>query len=179
MDATKKALLGRFLKTTRLVIESIEDDSGENSKIAKITLAEPVSTAGSQFTDTGAVVRIDNAVVAFVAGDVANPEPGSDLEALLNGCTETADGKLVYEGPLKMDVNKPRVSFRNGAAQVTNPSKLWITSVAFNRRGAGLRAQSQAALSDVMKQLFGQGSLAPNAPAKTALNVVAEQEAGN
>lgn len=167
--------LKKFLKQTKLVILSIEDDSSEETKVLKLTLAEPTTAIGSNVTDTGAEMKLLNVTTVYVAAD--------DIEKFM--ATAEEDGDIInYEGSMKLDVSRPNGRLVNGVFAITKPSKAFLTSVAFNKRGNGLRADRTAALSAAIAGIFGKvgengAFIAPADVAKAApaLNLGGKTEA--
>lgn len=156
-EQTKKKItltdLSKFIKQTGFVIEAMEDDSSENVKLVKLTLAQEVSAVGSNPTDQGMDMKLKGKTV-IVQGALDGSEPESDFNKMLEGCEEK-NGALHYSGPLKLDVSKPKVRFVNGEPTVTQAPRLWLVSVSFSKRGGGLRQQQRKGLSDVLTQFFG------------------------
>lgn len=147
-DEKKKSILGKFLKLTSLVVVAIEDDSSENTTIHKLILGEPVSCTGSNVTDSGAPLTINNVKEVYVAGE--------DFDTFMEDVEEDGD-VLRYKGKLKLDVSKPKGKVgRDGKAIITKPAKAWLVSVAFNKRGGSLIANNRSLLSDAVAAIFGK-----------------------
>ena len=142
-----QASLKKFLKQTKLVILSIEDDSSENTKVLKLTLAEPITAVGSNVTDSGAEMKLANVTTVYVAAE--------DIDKFMETAEEEGDN-VTYEGSMKLDVSRPNGRIVNGAFQITKPSKVFLTAVAFNKRGNGLRQDRTAALSAAIAGIFGK-----------------------
>lgn len=176
MSETKKAssvgLLSKYVKKAKLVITSVVDDSSEENSTAKLELEEPVTTTGSQVTaETGTPIGVTNATICYINGSIAAVEDGTDTESDLAQFMKHVreeDGKLVYEGPLKFDVSRPKFAFRNGVASVLSPAKLWLVSVAFNKRGIALRRERITSIAAEVQKLMGGPAAAPAAATKPA-----------
>jgi hypothetical protein len=149
--------LKKFIKKTDLVISAVEDDSSENTQILKLTLAEKVpSIKGSNPTDQGQDMVLREVETVYIAGD-------DDIEAFKKDADlDEASGIISYKGPMKLDVSKPNGRFVNNVFVITKPAKAWLTSVGFNKRGAGLRSDRQSGLSAAVAKFFtDQGAAAP------------------
>lgn len=139
--------LQKFIKSTGLVIDVIEDDSSADTEVKILFLANPVNAVGSNPTPEGKEMRVTGSKV-YVAAE--------DIDKMLEGLTEK-DGKLVYNGSMHLDVSKPKVRTVNGQAQVTAAAKIWLTATKFNRRGAALQTKQRNDLSSVINSFFGNG----------------------
>lgn len=155
--------LKKFMRQTKLRIVSIEDDSSTNTKLLKVTLAEPLAkVVSSNVTDTGAPIFATNVKELTVAED--------DIEKFYEGCEDDGD-TLVYSGNMKLDVSRPNGRMVNGNFVITKPAKAWLVSVAFNRRGATMQQDKASALSSALKALFGDGGQSAAAVGAPASNV--------
>lgn len=155
--------LKKFTKSTGLVISVIEDDSSADTEVKILLLAEPVNAVGSNPTPDGKEMRVTGSKV-YVAAE--------DVEKMLDGLTEQ-DGKLVYNGPMHLDVSKPKIRTVNGQAQITAAAKIWLTATKFSRRGAALQTQQRNDLGTIVNNFFGNGVV--NLAAESVATPVAGQ----
>jgi len=139
--------LKKFIKSTGLVIDVIEDDSSADTEVKILLLAEPVNAVGSNPTPEGKEMRVTGRKV-YVAAE--------DVDKMLDGLTEQ-DGKLVYNGPMHLDVSKPKIRTVNGQPQVTAAAKIWLTATKFSRRGVALQQQRTNDLTTMLNSFFGSG----------------------
>lgn len=167
MDAQKKAdLMKKFIKQTTLIIDSVEDDSSENTQMLKLNLKEviPQIKGSNVVGETGMDLIVREVTSLLVAGD--------DVEKFWENCEQEGD-ILKYTGPMKLDVSKPngRVNNRTGEFEMTKPARAWLTVTAFNRKGAGLIADKQKALGEALVKLFGGNQTAAAAAVTTAKTI--------
>lgn len=171
-----KEIMQKFVKTTQIEIapNGLEDDSSERTSTCKVTLVNPISTVGSGTTEEGHPIKIENATTARVNGNLKNvlegTETESDLAKLLAGCKLEKRGDkevLVYKGTeLKWDVSRPKFRYVNGVAQPSQPPRLWVVSIAFDRLAGNLRADRLNANREALKNYYNGGVPAgANAPA--------------
>lgn len=139
--------LKKFIKSTGLVINGIEDDSSADTEVKILLLAEPVNAVGSNPTGDGKEMRVSGSKV-YVAAE--------DVEKMLDGLSEQ-DGKLVYNGPMHLDVSKPKIRNVNGTPTITAAAKIWLTATKFSRRGAALQTQQRNDLGTMINNFFGNG----------------------
>lgn len=147
MANNKQDLLKKFSKSTELVIKLIEDDSSDNTQVKILHLVNEVSAVGSIPTPEGGEMKVKGAKV-YVAQD--------DIDKLFES-VEEQDGVLLYNGPMHLDVSKPNGRTVNGAFVVTKPTKIWLTSTKFSRRGGELRQTQTTNLSTVINKMFTGG----------------------
>ena len=162
--ALKRESLKKFLKTLKLKVVSVKQERTEpneqnpqGSEILTLELAEQLDfVEGTQLEPTSARnFRVNNVRTVIVAGD--------DIATFMDEAEEDADGKHInYEGTMTLDVSKPKVN-RNG--EVSVPSRVFLTSVPFNRRGTQLRQKRANVVKDnianYLKQQYGSLAEAP------------------
>lgn len=155
--ALKKDDLKAFIKKTNLIIAEVIDDSSEGTEIFKLVLAQPTGkVVGSNPTDQGQEMVLNQQTNVWVAGE--------DIEHFMNDTEKQGDGTLIYDGPMKLDVSKPNGRYVNNQFVMTKPPRLWLTKVAFNKRGRDLRSQRQTGLSQAVAQYFTSQGAAPVDP---------------
>jgi hypothetical protein len=145
MTVEFKGALAKLLKFVTFGVLAVEDDSSENTQVAKITMAEPLTVRGSNPLPNGGTMNHTDNIIYVAADDIAEFE---------KGCTENPDGTVTYKGAMKLDVSKPKVRQVNGKVEVTQGPKLWLVSVPFNRRGASLRTTTRDAAREAIIALF-------------------------
>jgi hypothetical protein len=147
--------LMKFSKSTELGITLIEDDSSGSgdqnddagTEVKILHLQTEVTAVGSIPTPDGGEMRAKGKKV-YVAGP--------NIDKMLEGLTEK-DGVLVYNGPMHLDVSKPRIRMNNGQATVTRPSRIFLTAVKFSRGGTQLRQEQATQLNSLINTMFGGG----------------------
>lgn len=143
-------LLEKYQPRTSLTISSVTDDSsvgpdGEEGTPLKILhLTEQFTGQGSIPAANGNLPMIKSDKI-YCAGD--------DLQLLAVGIKEK-DGKVVYEGILKVDVSRPKYGRRNGVVTIIAPARLWLTSTSFARKGRQLSADNRRAIQSKTDELF-------------------------
>lgn len=143
-------LLEKYQPKVTLVIKGVVDDSsvgpdGEEGTPMKIlTLEEQITATGSIPTAKGVPPTIKSLTV-HCAGD--------DLAVLAAGLSEK-DGKLVYNGTLKLDVSRPKFGRRNGQIVPVAPSRIWLTSTSFARKGRQLSQDNRQKVQSQVDSLF-------------------------
>lgn len=146
-------LLAKVAKVTKFVVLSTEDDSSENSDVLKVEIAHPLRVTSSIPFNQGKEVTIEKSVI-YVGQD--------NIAAFKEGLQEE-DGQIVYTGSLKLDVSKPKTRVgRDGKAEITQGSRIWLTATRFNRMGAKSSSDRRQASISAIAQLFGQASEALN-----------------
>lgn len=161
-----KSKFAKLLKKLTLVVESVEDDSSEENQVLIINLKEPIKEIKSSIPlPSGQPIVLRNVKQLKVAADnILAFEAGFDEE------------KLTYEGPMKLDVAKPRLINRNGRMEVVKAPQAWLVSTYYNRSGETLRRSTRDAASKALDTLFGNP--APEAP-ETAPAIVVEMAGGD
>lgn len=152
----KLELLKKFIKTSELIIDSVENDDSPTQKMLKITLKNKLaSVTGSNVTPDGDPMTVKNVTTVFVATE-------ETIAEFVNGLEEV-DNTLIYKGDLKLDVSKPAGRFdREGNFEVTKPARVWLTKVNFNRMGGELVQKNRDGLKSVMAKLFSAGETLAN-----------------
>lgn len=172
--ALSKASLAKFIKQTNLRIIDIVDESTPDTEVYRLNLAEPITAIGSNVTDKGAEMRLNNVTSLMVAGE--------DYVAFTEQAEEVGD-EIHYTGKMKVDVSRPKGrQNRDGSFTITRAPQAWLTAVAFNKKGGDLQRAAKVSLSDAVAQLFGKvdenGKFTPPAPKKEKLEAEVENIGG-
>lgn len=143
-------LLEKYQPKISFGIKGVQDDSSvgpdgeEGTPLKILTLDEQMTATGSIPTAKGVLPTIKSNQI-YCAGD--------DLQLLAVGLKEK-DGKLHYEGPLKLDVSRPKFGRRNGQIVPIAPSRIWLTSVSFARKGRQLSQDNRQKVQSQVDSLF-------------------------
>jgi hypothetical protein len=143
-------LLEKYQPKTTLSIKSVQDDSSvgpegeEGTQLKVLHLTEQFTGTGSIPTNKGILPTIKSDKI-YCAGE--------DLALLAVGIQER-DGKLFYDGVLKVDVSRPKYGRRNGVIAIIAPSRLWLTSVSFARKGRQLSQANRLKIQSETDKLF-------------------------
>ena len=143
-------LLEKYQPKVSLVVTGVVDDTsvgpdGEEGTTLKIlTLAEQITAQGSIPTVKGVLPTIKSNQV-FCAGE--------DVAMLAAGLKEK-EGKLYYEGTLKLDVSRPKFGRRNGQIVPISPARIWLTGTSFARKGRQLSQDNRQKVQQSVDSLF-------------------------
>ncbi len=158
INEKKELLLKKFMKTLELEVVQIHDDSTADTQILRLELAKPVNAKSSIIAANNDYIYMQDKEVI-----VSNEDIDSFFEAV-----EEKDGKMFYKGTMKLDVSKP-VGWNNreGVWELKKPSRIWLTSVTFDKLGRSGRAENKDGLSEFLKEMI-QKNKPSNAPASPA-----------
>lgn len=141
--------LAKLLKKTKLRILAVDDDSSRNTDLLKVELPEQIRIKGSNPLPNGKDMWwvADNLIVG--------PE---DIKIFNAGIKEITNAKgeveMWYEGPLKLDVAKPKGSMVNGQWVWRQQPRIWLVSTLFSRRGSDMIQDSQESMRGALNSLF-------------------------
>lgn len=161
--------LAKLVKKTRLVLLSVDDDSSKNTDVIRVELKEKLRVKGSNPLPNGKDM-IHSEDFLFVAAE--------DVPLFMANVKEEDDGTIVYEGPLKLDVSKPKGGIVNGQWVWRTQPKLWLVSTLFSRRGGELIQNSQDTMRDALNALFAPPEETPEEIAKREAAAKATSTAG-
>jgi len=147
----------KFVKSTELVIQQIEDDSSENTKVLILRLVGDVTAAGSiPIPGTGETMRLRDSKV-HVAAD--------NIDEFFKDCVEEGEGELAvlrYKGPMHLDVSKPKLRTNNNTDEsiVIAQAKIWLVKTKFSRAGGRLQQEQAVKRNNFITNFFGGNKVA-------------------
>jgi hypothetical protein len=149
--------LGKIVKSVKLTIVSIEDESTTNSQVLRVELAEDVPATGSMPLSDGSFPKKTSNVIYVGQG---NEDEKGSITAFMEGLKKNDDGEVEYdadgfahyEGPMKLDISKPRI--RNG--KVVKEPRVWLTTVRFANGAQTLINENRTSTDNAILKLFGR-----------------------
>lgn len=150
MAITRKDL-GKLLKGTTLHIVAIEDESGEETEVKVLHLADEVKAQSSLPISTGEYMNATSNKI-YVAG-------ADNIDAFMKDTDENPDGSFTYKGGMHLDVSKPKGRTVRGKFAITTPARVWLTKTKFSRLGGKAQEDRQENLNTVLSSIFGGGKV--------------------
>lgn len=141
--------LAKLQKKTRIRILAVDDDSSKQTDVLVVEMFEKMRIKGSNPLPNGKDMWWTEDKLYIAADDIPVFNQGVKEVQGQNGEVE-----VWYEGPLKLDVSKPRGSIVNGAWVWRTQPKLWLLSTLFSRRGSELIQNTQETMRGALNTLF-------------------------
>jgi len=148
-------LLG-FIKTTDLIVLKVEDDSSQDTQMKILHLQNEVVAVGSNTLPDGSMMRMKTKTVLIAADNIDEFMKDAEFEG------DGDNRVLIYKGQMHLDISKPktRTDATSGSTIVTQPPRVFLTKVKFNRAGIKLRQNQVDGNRAALLTFFGGNKIA-------------------